>query len=1118
MKPAPPNPANSPMPGGQTLQWLAGGEMARLIESFDWPRSPLGPVAQWPQSLKTALNICLGSRFQLAIYWGPEHVFLYNDAEREVIGALHPGALGKPAREVLVDMWDTVRPMLTRVLEEGEATWSVDQPLMIDRFGLVEEAFFTWSYSPIPDDAGGIGGVLLVTEETTQRVFAERRLRTLKEMAAETAAAMTTEQVCEMTMRILGQNPADIPFALLYLLDATGSVRLRSSTGCASPTAQPFPFEKVTRHKEVVQIDNLACFFDAEVARQLPESALILPILEPDLENIAGFLVAGVSEHQRLDKDYRNFFDLVAAQIEATLASANAREQERIRSQAIAELDRAKTAFFTNVSHEFRTPLSVILGVVDDLLAKTDHALRDSNREELSAVRRNSLRLLKLVNTILAFSKVEAGSIRAVYEPTDLAAFTAELASGFRSTMEKAGLTFHVAAETLPEPVYVDPDMWEKIVLNLLSNAFKFTLQGEVSVTVKCVENAAQLVVKDTGIGIQEKELPRIFERFRRAEGARGRTQEGTGIGLALVRELVTLHGGSIRAESVLGQGTRFVVAIPLGMKHLPPDRVLADPTPVSGAVAASAYAEEARRWLPGSEDDDKSSETEESSEQSYGDRSFVLVADDNADMRDYFRSLLRGRYTVKTVSDGEQALLAIHTQKPDLVLADVMMPKLDGFGLLRRLRADPETQSIPVIMISARAGEEEKIEGMKQGADDYLVKPFSFRELLARVHSHIELARLRQETTERERKLRVEADSQRALLEAVLNGMPAGLVIAQAPSGAVVLANRQAEDILQRPVQSLRRIEEYSEYQLFRLTGRQYDTDDQPLARSILRGEVVIGEELNYLRPDGAFRVLLANSAPVRDAAGTIVAGVVAFQDITDLRMAQDELLRQSNDVIHELAGRLINAQEEERKRIARDLHDDFSQRLALHCVDLDLLCQSLPAGSDTTAELGRLQSDAYELAHDLRQISHNLHHPQMALGLKHGAASFCREFSEQHGIAIELTHEGDLKQISEAVSIVLFRVLQEALSNVAKHSGANRATVFFSVGGEQALLRVADRGRGFATQGLQSDGLGLISMRERLRLVRGTISIISCPGQGTVIESVVPIPIPDRPASEVA
>jgi len=229
--------------------------------------------------------------------------------------------------------------------------------------------------------------------------------------------------------------------------------------------------------------------------------------------------------------------------------------------------------------------------------------------------------------------------------------------------------------------------------------------------------------------------------------------------------------------------------------------------------------------------------------------------------------------------------------------------------------------------------------------------------------------------------------------------------------------------------------------------------------------------------------------------------------------RKQTQEKLRRSEEELHSLAGRLITVQEDERKRIARDLHDDFSQRLALHCVDLDLQRQSLPVGSDMSRELERLLSDAETLTREVRQIAHDLHHPQLALGLQQGIASFCREFSEQYGIAAELLNDGNLEQIPAAVSIVLFRVLQEALSNVAKHSGSDRVAVSVSVGDDQARMCVTDRGRGFETKGVQSDGgLGLISMRERLRLVRGTMRVTSSPGRGAEIEAVVPIPMPER------
>lgn len=1103
---AQPNQAETSHAGGDGVHPIVLGEMTRLIESFDWSRSPLGPSAQWPQSLKTALNICLRSRFQLAMFWGPELVFLYNDAEREVIGSLHPSALGKPAREVLVDMWGTVGPMLHKVLKTGEATWSVDQPLMIDRYGLVEEAFFTWSYSPIPDDDGNIGGVLLVTAETTQRVLAERRLRTLTEMAGEIAGVQTTEQACASAIEILGQNPADIPCAMLYLLDAKGSASLCASTGTSAPPRERFALDEVIRQRGVIQLDNFAGFFDAGAVERLPKSALILPILESDLENLVGFLVAGVSNHRRLDTAYRNFFDLVAARIGAAIASTRAREQERARLNAIAELDHAKTAFFTNISHEFRTPLTLILGVVDDMLARTDTESSDHRSEELSAVRRNGARLLRLVNALLDFSGVEAGRVRATYQPTDLAAFTKELASSFGSIMEKAQLSFRVEAHTLPEPVYVDPEMWERIVLNLLSNAFKYTLQGGVAVELSCVEKCAQLIVRDTGIGIQPDELPRIFERFHRVEDARGRTHEGTGIGLALVQELVKLHGGSIRAESVPGKGTAFIVSIPFGRKHLPAKRVREDHRRAPEGLATAGYVEEAQRWLLGIESPDASPQLETPAPSPLADRPVILVADDNADMRDYLRSLLGERYTVEAVADGEQALAAIQRRKPTLVLADVMMPRLDGFSLLRRLRADPETQSIPVIMVSARAGKDEIVEGMEHSPDDYLAKPFNSRELLARVQSHIGLARIRREATERERKLRAEADSQRALLETVLNQMPAGVVIAKAPSGEVVLANNQAKQILQRSVGELRGVEEYSEYQIFRLDGRAYSTQEQPLARAVLHGEVVMGEELRYLRPDGTFRVLFTNAGPVRNETGAVVASVVTFQDITDLRRTQEELLRQSNDVIHDLAGKLITAQEEERRRIARDLHDDVAQRIALLSNKMQNLHRSLPTGIAAAEELSDIQKEIEQASENVRLISHQLHSPKLILGLARALAGYCREFSQQRGIQVEFTQKGSVAPLPEPVPLVMFRVLQEALNNVARHSGAQKVEVSLVMEEGEIRLQVRDRGCGF-DPGQVSDGLGLVSMRERLRLVDGKIKISSAPGLGTEIEASAPV-----------
>lgn len=354
------------------------------------------------------------------------------------------------------------------------------------------------------------------------------------------------------------------------------------------------------------------------------------------------------------------------------------------------------------------------------------------------------------------YSRIEAGGAQATYEPTDLATSTTELASTFRSACERAGLGLVVDCPPLSEPVYVDRDMWEKIVLNLLSNAFKFTFAGEIGVSLRPSRNRAELVVTDTGTGIPSHELPHIFERFHRVQGAAGRTHEGTGIGLALVHELVRLHGGVIEVASVLNRGTTFTVSIPFGTAHLPTDRIGSSSQRSSTALTPASYVEEALRWLG----DNKLVDTEPPAVVSQASHAaHVVIADDNADMREYLCRLLSRYWSVSGASDGQAALEAIHQRRADLVLADVMMPRLDGLGLLRALRSDKAHADVPVILLSARAGEESRVEGLDAGADDYLVKPFSARELIARVNAHLELSRVRKELLSRELAARADAE-----------------------------------------------------------------------------------------------------------------------------------------------------------------------------------------------------------------------------------------------------------------------------------------------------------------------------------------------------------------------
>jgi signal transduction histidine kinase/DNA-binding response OmpR family regulator len=417
----------------------------------------------------------------------------------------------------------------------------------------------------------------------------------------------------------------------------------------------------------------------------------------------------------------------------------------------LAELDRVKTEFFSNVSHEFRTPLTLMLGPLEDELRERV-ALPAQRRTRLETTYRNALRLLKLVNTLLDFSAIEAGRAHASFTPTDLAALTQDLASVFRSATDKAELALITDCPSLPEPVYVDREMWEKIVFNLLSNAFKHTFEGTIRVSLRWCGELVELAVSDTGVGIPESELARLFERFHRVKGAESRSHEGTGIGLALVKELASLHGGTVRVESVPRQGSTFTVTVKTGRGHLPSEKIAETRTSTPKAPQGGAFIEEALSSLPGTECRQNEFRDPGGSGES---RPRILWADDNADMRQYVTDLLSGAYRVDAVADGEAALEAARANLPDLVLTDVMMPKLDGFGLLKALRAAERTRRLPVILLSARAGEEAAVEGLDSGADDYLVKPFSARELLARVRTHVELARHRH-SWERELERRV--------------------------------------------------------------------------------------------------------------------------------------------------------------------------------------------------------------------------------------------------------------------------------------------------------------------------------------------------------------------------
>jgi PAS domain S-box-containing protein len=727
--------------------------MHARVSAFDWSRTPLGPIEVWPQSLKSLVKTLLASQYPMVMTWGPHFVQFYNDAYSNLIGDKHPAALSEDIRITLAEAWDTLGPMIENVMRSGVANWTPSLLLVLERAGYREESYFSVSHAPAEDDNGNVVGMLGVCSEVTQQILGERRLRLLRDLASRAGVLRSLKTASQDVMAAIEGHPLDVPFALLYLRDATGTtLELCGVSGLDKNfTAFPQQFDlggtvdswqfAQAASGETVVIDDIAGRL------QLPGgpwgepvgSALVMPIASSGQTASLGVLVAGVSPNRALDENYLSFYELLASQVSVAIRNSQSYEEERRRAEALSQLDRAKTEFFSNVSHEFRTPLTLMLGPLEEAM-KAD--LPPAQQEQLSVVQRNSLRLLHLVNTLLDFSRIEAGRAQATYRPTDLAVLTTELASTFRSAVEQAGLSLKVDCPPLLEPVYVDREMWEKIVLNLLSNAYKFTLQGDIAVSLRAAGESVELQVCDTGSGIPPEELPHLFERFHRVRGVRSRTHEGTGIGLSLVQELVKMHGGEVRVQSTVGQGTTFLVSIPTGTAHLPADHISEQE---SGATTPRGV-EEALSWLPLT-----AAESASANEIVPSFSTHILLVDDNADMRDYVKRLLQERYTVEVVSNGREALQVLRERVPDLVLTDVMMPEVDGFELLRVLRAEVRTKEVPVILLSARAGEESRVEGLQHGADDYLVKPFSARELLARVEANLNGSKLRRESAHRQ-------------------------------------------------------------------------------------------------------------------------------------------------------------------------------------------------------------------------------------------------------------------------------------------------------------------------------------------------------------------------------
>ena len=918
--------------------FAGSGQTGAHLRALDWSATPLGSLEQWPQALRTIVRVVLASGYPMAICWGPDYVLLYNDAYRPIAGTRHPWALGRSAREVYPEAWDFIGSMYDSVMGRGETiNYLSDVLVPLTRNNYLEEVYIAFSVSPIWDDNGHVGGVLNSALETTERVLEDRRRHLLRDLASRTSGVRNEEDVWRFSAKTLGENCLNLPFAFLYEYRSSeqkaylagASVETHEALhppviNCRSENLWRFD-PALPRDGVVVELGKLASGVSVPNWPETPREACVVPIRLGGHGEALGFLVAGIHPGRAFDDAYRLFVHQIADQITIGLTSARAYQQERQRAEALAELDRAKTTFFSNVSHEFRTPLTLMLGPLDEVLPEASERLSPEHHELLVAARRNGIRLLKLVNTLLDFSRIEAGRMQASYQPTDLARFTTEIASAFDSAMESAGLRFTVECLPIADPMYVDRDMWEKIVLNLLSNAYKFTFAGEVALTLKPVDGAVELQVRDTGAGIPEGHREQVFERFHRIESTQARTYEGTGIGLALVQELVKLHGGSVRLESAVGAGSTFIVTIPSGKEHLPAERIQAAQKLAPTTIRAEAYVEETRRWsgdesgaavdglMLGKRPSLASPPEPKAAER----RELIVVADDNADMRQYLARLLSERYEVHAVVDGRQALEATLRLRPALVLADVMMPHLDGFGLLRAIRDDSALAGTPVILLSARAGEESRVEGLEADADDYLIKPFAARELLARVAAHVKMANLRRETAEREERMRSEAELEREKLRASeerlaetsrlygeLQRADAELQLQVAllqhlPVSAWTLKPDGTPDFvnqfwLEFSGQTLDFVRSHPEAWMTAVHPEDRERASKAFWDGIRSGQGFAFETRSLRVRDGTYRWHLQQAVALRDAEGKVLRFVGTTTDVDDLKRGE-EALRES-------------------------------------------------------------------------------------------------------------------------------------------------------------------------------------------------------------------------------
>ncbi|KAK8845645.1 hypothetical protein IAR55_006361 [Kwoniella newhampshirensis] len=783
-----------------------------LLDRTDWTKTSLGPRVNWSPVIETMIEVILRSPTQDALWLGEDFLMLYNDNYAQIVDHPLMWARSARAKEAWGPVWEGVTELIERCLSLGEPCYR-ENDLLLYRRGLKGhwvEKYHTWSFIPLFDAEGKPLGLFNPTRDTTEAVVARRRQETMRDLSEQLLTARTSKEYYNGIIEVLEQNPKDVPFLMCYSVQEvaqsnTVKLTLESSLGVppdhpaaprhidialsneqptrssfstktgpfSSPTLsaistlssgggrvrysfdqQSWPIAKSISSRQAVVVDDCTRLIKGFPLRQweaLPESAIVIPISsEASADTPQAVFILGLNIASPLDTVYEDWIHVLRAHLISSLGSVRAAEAAHERQMERDRMETAKTAWFQGAAHDLRSPLTLVAGPLDDVLRTQ---LRPDQRSMLSLAQRNLARVQRLVNSLLDFSRIEAGKMSGRFVPLDLGRFVGDLAALFQPAVNRKRIAYRIEIEPHEGLVFVDPTLLETVVTNLISNALKYTERGAISVALSYYETFADIAITDSGIGIPTAELSAVTDRFHRATTALSRGTEGTGIGLALAKEIVRLHGGDLliisqtAEESGGPHGSTFTARIPLVERDVSTDQLTRNDFGLYG----KAVVDEAMHWFQPSDYESESVGSElngSTSSRSEGflfERSDVLLlVDDNNDMRNYVKSIFKPYCQVIEAVNGQQALELARKTPPDLILSDLMMPKMNGQELLAAIRQDPITRFVPMVLLSAATDDELRLAAFVEGVEDFMLKPFKPKELLARVHLHMQIGKKR--------------------------------------------------------------------------------------------------------------------------------------------------------------------------------------------------------------------------------------------------------------------------------------------------------------------------------------------------------------------------------------